>query len=142
MSGGRVATVGKPPPGADSPKRYSRPRTASAPTSVFECTGVAGLLQPAAALVRRGGTLSLLGYPITDSSVSYGDWQSRELRVVGSLAYNHDDFLGAMRALATGAVDVAPLITGTVGLDGLAAVLTDMGSGKTTHAKVLVDPER
>ncbi|MGH9278067.1 MAG: zinc-dependent alcohol dehydrogenase [Acidimicrobiales bacterium] len=61
---------------------------------VFECTGVATLLQPSAALVRRGGTLSLLGYPITDSSVSYGDWQSRELRVIGSLAYNHEDFLG------------------------------------------------
>ncbi|HEV3363060.1 MAG TPA: zinc-binding dehydrogenase, partial [Acidimicrobiia bacterium] len=44
---------------------------------LFECTGVAALLQPSAALVRRGGTLSLLGYPLTDSSVSYGDWQSR-----------------------------------------------------------------
>ena len=109
---------------------------------LFECTGVARLLQPSAALVRRGGTLSLLGYPLTDSSVSYGDWQSRELRVVGSLAYNHEDFLGAMRTLASGAVDVAPLITGTVGLEGLAAVLSDLGSGKTTHAKVLVDPER
>ena len=109
---------------------------------VFECTGVAALLQPSAALVRRGGTLSLLGYPITDSSVSYGDWQSRELRVVGSLAYNHEDFLGAMRAVASGAVDVAPLITGTVGLGGLADVLADLGSGKTNHAKVLVDPER
>jgi (R,R)-butanediol dehydrogenase / meso-butanediol dehydrogenase / diacetyl reductase len=109
---------------------------------VFECTGVAGLLQPSAALVRRGGTLSLLGYPITDSSVSYGDWQSRELRVVGSLAYNHEDFVGAMRALASGAVDVAPLITGTVGLDGLADVLTDLASGSTSHAKVLVQPDR
>lgn len=109
---------------------------------LFECTGVAALLQPSAALVRRGGTLSLLGYPITDSSVSYGDWQSRELRVVGSLAYNHEDFLGAMRALASGAIDVTPLITGTVGLDGLAGVLTELGSGSTTHAKVLVDPAR
>ena len=109
---------------------------------LFECTGVASLLQPSAALVRRGGTLSLLGYPITDSSVSYGDWQSRELRVVGSLAYSHDDFLGAMRALASGAVDVGPLITGTIGLDGLSGVLTELGSGSTTHAKVLVDPKR
>lgn len=109
---------------------------------LFECTGVARLLQPSAALVRRGGTLSLLGYPITESSVSYGDWQSRELRVVGSLAYNHDDFLGAMRALASGAVDVGPLITGTVGLGGLSGVLTELGSGSTTHAKVLVDPKQ
>lgn len=109
---------------------------------LYECTGVASLFQPSAALVRRGGTLSLLGYPITDSTVSYGDWQSRELRVVGSLAYSHEDFTGAMRALASGAVDVAPLITATVGLGELAAVLTDLGSANTTHAKVLVDPSR
>ena len=109
---------------------------------LFECTGVASLFQPSAALVRRGGTLSLLGYPTTDSSVSYGDWQSRELRVVASLAYSHEDFLGAMRALASGAVDVGPLITGTVGLGGLSGVLTELGSGSTTHAKVLVDPRR
>lgn len=109
---------------------------------LFECTGVASLLQPSAELVRRGGTLSLLGYPITESSVSYGDWQSRELRVLGSLAYTHADFLGAMRAIASRAVDVDLLITSTVGLAGLPDVLTDLGSGGTTQTKVLVDPSR
>jgi (R,R)-butanediol dehydrogenase / meso-butanediol dehydrogenase / diacetyl reductase len=108
---------------------------------LFECTGVASLLQPSAELVRRGGTLSLLGYPITESSVSYGDWQSRELRVVGSLAYSHEDFLGAMRSIASGAVDVGPLITSTVGLADLPDVLTELGSGGTTQAKVLVEPD-
>ncbi len=109
---------------------------------LFECAGVASLLQPSAELVRRGGTLSLLGYPITESSVSYGDWQSRELRVVGSLAYGHEDFLGAMRSIASGAVDVGPLITSTVGLADLPDVLTELGSGSTSQAKVLVDPTR
>lgn len=109
---------------------------------LFECTGVAALFQPAAELVRRGGTLSLLGFPMTESSVSYGDWQSRELRVVGSLAYNHEDFLGAMRSLASGNVNVDPLITATIGLDDLATTLTDLGSGDTANAKVLVDPTR
>jgi (R,R)-butanediol dehydrogenase / meso-butanediol dehydrogenase / diacetyl reductase len=37
---------------------------------------------------------------------------------------------------------VGPLITGTVGLGELAAVLTELGSGRTAHAKVLVDPKR
>ena len=43
---------------------------------LFECTGVARHLQPAAEMVRRGGTVSLLGYPTTESSVSYGDWRA------------------------------------------------------------------
>jgi len=109
---------------------------------MFECTGVAKLLQPSAELVRRGGMLSLVGYTADPSTVSYGDWVSRELRLVASLAYTHEDFLGAMVTLASGAVDVGPVITGTIGLSGLATVLTELGSGSTHHAKVLVDPTR
>lgn len=107
---------------------------------LYECTGAAGLFQSSAELVRRGGTLALLGYPMTSSEVSYGDWQSRELTVVGSLAYAHSDFVGAMRALADGSVDAGPLVTGTVGLDELPALLEELDGGRTRHAKVLVAP--
>ncbi|MET3862611.1 (R,R)-butanediol dehydrogenase/meso-butanediol dehydrogenase/diacetyl reductase [Dietzia sp. 2505] len=107
---------------------------------LFECSGVASLFQPSAELVRRGGTLALLGYPGTDSSVSYGDWQSRELTVIGSLAYSHSDFLGAMTLVAEGRIDVASLHTGTIGLDDLEAMFNELGSGDSAHTKVLVDP--
>lgn len=109
---------------------------------VYECTGVAGLFQPTAELVRRGGTLALLGFPMTTSEVSYADWQQRELTVIGSLAYNHEDFIGAMQSIASGAVDVALLHTGTIGLGELEATFTELDSGTSTHAKVLVDPRR
>lgn len=109
---------------------------------LYECTGVAALLQPSAELVRRGGTLALLGFPMTDSQVSYGDWQVRELTVIGSLAYTRADFVGAMRAIADGSVRVDPLHTGTVGLGDLAALMDELDSGRTSHAKVLVDPTR
>lgn len=109
---------------------------------LFECTGAAALLQPSAELVRRGGTMALLGFPLTPSTVSYGDWQIRELTVIGSLAYTHADFAGAIRAIAGGAVDVTPLHTGTVGLDDLQETLASLDSGRSAHAKVLVDPRR
>ncbi|MCL8025039.1 zinc-dependent alcohol dehydrogenase [Nocardioides bruguierae] len=109
---------------------------------LYECTGAAALLQPSAELVRRGGTLSLLGFPMTDSTVSYGDWQVRELRVVSSLAYLHEDFVGAVRSIADGSVAVAGLHTGTIGLSELAATMDELDSGRTSHAKVLVDPRR
>jgi (R,R)-butanediol dehydrogenase/meso-butanediol dehydrogenase/diacetyl reductase len=108
----------------------------------YECTGAAALFQPSAELVRRGGTLALLGYPMTASEVSYGDWQSRELTVVGSLAYSHSDFLGAMRALADGSVDVGPLVTGILSLDELPALLAELDGGRTRHAKALIEPGR
>jgi (R,R)-butanediol dehydrogenase/meso-butanediol dehydrogenase/diacetyl reductase len=86
--------------------------------------------------------LSLVGYTAELSSVSYGDWVARELRLVASLAYTHQDFLGAMAMLASGAVQIGPVVTGTVGLTELAGVLGDLRSGSTVHAKVLVDPTR
>lgn len=108
---------------------------------VYECTGVASLLQPSAELVRRGGVLALLGYPLQESTVSYADWQSRELTVVGSLAYNHEDFVGAMRAIAGRRLDVAALHTGTIGLSSLRDLLEELDSGHSEHTKVLVSPQ-
>ena len=107
---------------------------------LYECSGVASLFQSSAELVRRGGQLSLLGYPLTNSEVSYGDWQSRELTVLGSIAYNHEDFAGAMRSIANGSVQVDALITEKIGLSGLADLLDDLDSGHSTQTKVLVDP--
>jgi (R,R)-butanediol dehydrogenase/meso-butanediol dehydrogenase/diacetyl reductase len=107
---------------------------------VYECTGVASLLQPSAQLVRRGGTLALLGYPLQDSTVSYADWQSRELTVVGSLAYNHEDFLGVMSLIREQRLDVEILHTGTVGLSWLRDTLEELDAGTSQHTKVLVSP--
>jgi (R,R)-butanediol dehydrogenase/meso-butanediol dehydrogenase/diacetyl reductase len=109
---------------------------------LYECTGVAKLFQASAELVRRGGKLSLLGYPMSTSEVSYPDWQSRELTVLGSLAYNHEDFTGAMLAILSGAVDVTSLHTNTIRLDELPAMLAELDSGTSTEAKVLVDLRR
>lgn len=108
---------------------------------LYECAGVASLLQPSAELVRRGGTLALLGYPLQTSTVSYADWQSRELTVLGSLAYNHEDFVGTMRAIAGRRIDVATLHTGTVGLTDLEGLLEELDSGESPHTKVLVSPD-
>ena len=41
--------------------------------------------------------------------------------------------------IAAGTVDVAPMITATVGLDGVAAAFDALGSADR-HAKVLIDP--
>src|SRR5699024_10716442 len=109
---------------------------------LFECTGVASLFQPSAELVRRGGTLALVVFPAESSQVSYPDWQQRELTVIGSLAYNHEDFTGAMRAIQAGGVNVTAMHTGTIGLDELEAMFHELESGSSKHGKVLVDPRR
>ena len=107
---------------------------------VYECTGLAPLLQQSAKLLRRGGTLGLLGYPVIDSTVSYGYWQDRELTVIGSICYTHDDFAGAMQGIADGRLDVEPLHTGSFGLASLQTMFEELESGHSEHAKVLISP--
>ncbi|WP_114905893.1 zinc-dependent alcohol dehydrogenase [Ornithinimicrobium murale] len=107
---------------------------------VFECAGVPTLLQSSAELVRRGGTLALLGFPLSESTVSYADWQQRELTVIGSLAYNREDFVGVMRLVEQGSISLAPLHTGTIELSEVKDMLEELDSGQSTHTKVLVAP--
>ncbi|WP_109474651.1 zinc-dependent alcohol dehydrogenase [Ornithinimicrobium cavernae] len=107
---------------------------------VFECAGVPTLLQSSAELVRRGGTLALLGFPLSESTVSYADWQQRELTVIGSLAYNREDFVGVMRLVEQGSISLAPLHTGTIALSEVKDMLEELDSGRSTHTKVLVAP--
>lgn len=130
------------PPGAGVRSRLDELTGGIGADVLYECTGVASLLQPSAGLVRRGGTLSLLGIADENSEVSYTDWVLRELRVVASTTYQHEDFVASMRAIADGSVDVLPLHTGTASLGELQDVLADLHSGATQHAKVLIDPRR
>jgi len=43
--------------------------------------------------------------------------------------------------IASGQIDVAPLITGRVGLDGVQAAFFELANPET-HAKILVEPGR
>jgi threonine dehydrogenase-like Zn-dependent dehydrogenase len=60
-----------------------------------------------------------------------------DLRFV--LGYTPLEFRDTLQMLAEGRVDPRPLITGTVGLDGVDAAFTALGS-PNGHAKILIDP--
>jgi threonine dehydrogenase-like Zn-dependent dehydrogenase len=60
-----------------------------------------------------------------------------DLRFV--LAYTPLEFRDTLQMLAEGKVDPTPLITGTVGLDGVAGAFTVLGDPEA-HAKILIDP--
>ncbi len=60
-----------------------------------------------------------------------------DLRFV--LGYTPLEFRDTLHMLAEGKVDPRPLITGTVGLDGVAGAFEDLGDPEH-HAKILIDP--
>jgi threonine dehydrogenase-like Zn-dependent dehydrogenase len=64
---------------------------------------------------------------------------NKEIELRFAFAYDPSEFHQTLQWIARGKVDVAPLITGTVGLDGVAGAFTDLGDPET-HAKILIDP--
>ena len=63
-----------------------------------------------------------------------------DLRFV--LGYTPLEFRDTLQMLAEGKIDPHPLITGTVGLDGVDAAFAALGgdAGPQSHAKILIDP--
>ena len=57
------------------------------------------------------------------------------------LGYTPDEFAATLGHIAEGAIPAAPLITGHVGIDGVADAFDDLGSPER-HAKILVHPGR
>ena len=64
---------------------------------------------------------------------------AKEINVQFVLAYTPDEFAESLRALAEGEIDVTPLITGEVGLDGVGAAFDDLADPER-HCKILVTP--
>ena len=60
-----------------------------------------------------------------------------DLRFV--IGYTPLEFRDTLHMLAEGEIDPGPLITGTVGLDGVDAAFAALGDPET-HAKILIDP--
>jgi threonine dehydrogenase-like Zn-dependent dehydrogenase len=65
----------------------------------------------------------------------------KELNLQFVLGYTPQEFAATLGHIAAGAIPTAPLITGHVGLDGVAQAFADLASPER-HAKILVHPGR
>ena len=63
----------------------------------------------------------------------------RELSIQFALAYAPHEFAAALSSIADGAIDLAPLVTGTVDIDGVPAAFDELADPER-HAKILVVP--
>jgi len=64
---------------------------------------------------------------------------SKELSLQFVLGYTPEEFGLTLQHIAEGRMPVAPLVTGEVGLAGVAQAFEDLGS-PDHHAKILVKP--
>ena len=108
--------------------------------AVYECVGRPATIQGAVDHCRRGGRMSLIGLADGMAQINPAVWLVKEVEVRSSIAFSHEDFERSMGMIADGRVQLDPMHSATVGLDGLDAALQDLASGQSTESKVLVDP--
>jgi threonine dehydrogenase-like Zn-dependent dehydrogenase len=65
----------------------------------------------------------------------------KELEIRFAVMYSPEEFARTFAHLAAGDFDVAPLLTGTVGLDDVADAFERLGNSPS-DAKILLDPKR
>ncbi len=81
--------------------------------TAFEATGAPASLAVLPALMRRGGTIVQLGMlPPGSTPVPVNLLMAREIDLIGSFRF-HEEFRLAVTALATGRIDVSPILSAT-----------------------------
>jgi L-iditol 2-dehydrogenase len=83
---------------------------------LFEAVGVAATVAASIAAVRKGGFVTLIGNLAPEVPLPLQAVVTRELTLLGSCA-SKGEFSGAIELLASGAVDVAPLISAVAPLE-------------------------
>jgi len=111
------------------------------PAVVFECVGVPGMLQQIMRQAPLGARLVIAGVCMEDDVIKPIFGINKELSVQFVLGYQPDEFANTLAAIADGRIDVAPLITGRVGVDGVPAAFETLAH-PDAHAKILVEPWR
>jgi len=109
------------------------------PAVVFECVGVPGVLDELMAASPRGTRIVVVGVCMEPDTIHPMLGISKELNLQFVLAYTPEEFAATLRHLAEGNISASPLLTGEVGLGGVAQAFIDLASPEH-HAKILVRP--
>jgi threonine dehydrogenase-like Zn-dependent dehydrogenase len=109
------------------------------PLVIFEAVGVPGVIDQAMRDAPRQAEIMVVGVCMEPDQVQPFVGISKELTVRFALGYDPMEFAGTLQAIADGRVDVAPLITGTVGIDGVPQAFADLANPEA-HARIVVEP--
>jgi threonine dehydrogenase-like Zn-dependent dehydrogenase len=112
---------------------------------IFECVGVPGVIESIIDGAPLFSRVVVVGVCVGADQITPAMAINKEIDLRFVLAYTPLEFRDTLHMLAEGKVDPRPLITGTVGLDGVGAAFAALGgvSGAgehDTHAKLLIDP--
>ena len=106
---------------------------------VFEAIGVPGVIDDALRVAPAQSRIVVVGVCMQPDTVTPFFGIAKELSVQFVLGYDPAEFEASLRSIAEGEIDVAPLITGEVDLDGAPGAFRELADPER-HCKVLVVP--
>lgn len=126
-------------PAVESPIEAWRRIDGAKPLVIFEAVGVPGMIEHAMRLAPKGSRVLIVGACMQEDRIHPMLGVGKELALQFVIAYQPDEFAAALDAIATERVDLEPLLTGIVPIDGIPQAFDDLGSPET-HAKIIVEP--
>lgn len=124
-----------PPPGFELLMQPYRPGV------IFECVGVPGVVQQILEGAPRGARIVVVGVCMEVDKFEPIFAINKEINLQFVLGYAPDEFATTLFHLAEGRIAADALITGSVGVDGVAGAFTEL-TDPERHAKILVEPWR
>jgi len=106
---------------------------------VFECVGSPGVLQALIEAAPAGAQIVVAGVCMETDKIEPSIAITKEIELTFVFGYTPEEFALTLRQLAEGVIDVSGLVTGTVGLDGVAGAFAALGDPEA-HVKILVQP--
>ena len=106
---------------------------------IFECVGVPGMIDGVIGAAPLNSRVVVVGVCMGEDTLRPVMAISKEIDLRFVFGYTPLEFRDTLHLLADGKVDGSPLLTGTVGLDGVATAFEALGDPET-HAKILIDP--
>jgi threonine dehydrogenase-like Zn-dependent dehydrogenase len=111
------------------------------PSAIFECVGAPGMIRQAMEGAPAGAQIIVVGACMEPDSIEpmFGIYKALSLKF--ALAYSAAEFAETLRLIAEGQLDVAPLVTGVIGLDEVPGAFEALAQ-PDHHAKIVVEPWR
>ena len=109
------------------------------PAVIFECVGIPGVIDAIVAGAPAHARVVVVGVCMQRDSFRPLLALAKELSLRFAFYYTPEEYAQTLVALADGRLDVTPLVTGRIGLDGVAGAFRELDNPER-HAKILITP--
>jgi L-iditol 2-dehydrogenase len=106
---------------------------------ILECVGSNATIEQAIDVARKGSDIIIVGVFGDKPVVDLGLVQDRELRLIGTLMYQKEDFRTAIELINTGTAKLAPLISNHFAFEDYLKAYEYIEKQKDRTMKVLID---